>query len=545
MLPPLIPPRFRLLPAVLLMAAAAGFGAASVQAHQLHWKAGPPPPAELSGRPLSVGDTGITLVWIPAGTFRMGPSAYPKLLATVHLTRGFWMDRTDVTQGQWQALMGSNPSQYPEAGSDAPVDSVTWNQAMDFCRRLTAVGRAQGTVPNGYTYRLPTEAEWEYACRAGGATMGPVNGDGVLADMAWYSDNSGGHPHPVATRRPNAWGLYDMQGDVSEWCYDWLGAAQHGDVTDPAGPPYGTFRITRGGNWITIADHIELGHRLWENPDKGGARLGFRVVLAPEIQQPPPLRAPRWLTLPPGPPPPADSAGHPWIVRASGVGIRMQWVPSGTFRMGDKSPDGYFTARISRGFWLSRTEITQRQWEAVMHNNPSHFKDEGPDAPVDNVSFDDAMAFGRRLTRMARAAGQLPPGYEYRVPTEAEWEYACRAGTTGDVSGDGVLGDMAWYGVNSGGHSHHVALKKPNAWGLYDMQGNVWEACYDRFGIYPTGELTDPAGVSAGSMRVSRGGCWESADGTCGSSHRTANAADFKSAHTGMRLALAPLLPHY
>jgi len=125
------------------------------------------------------------------------------------------------------------------------------------------------------------------------------------------------------------------------------------------------------------------------------------------------------------------------------------------------------------------------------------------------------------------------------VPTEADWEYACRAGANGKFAGDGKPGDMGWYDDNSGGHTHPVAQKLPNAWGLYDMESNLREAVFDLFGTYPTGEVTDPAGVRAGTLRSSRGGCWESNADTLGSGHRHAYPEDFKSDLTGLRLALA------
>jgi len=466
----------------------------------------------------------------------MGIAAY-RAMATVHLSRGFWLGQTEVTQSQWQAVMGANPSKFKGQGMEAPVDSVSWVEAMDFCRRITDREKTLGRVPAGYEYRLPTEAEWEYACRSGTKTTGEVNGNGVLADVAWFADNSAGQPHTVATRRANEWGFYDMLGNVSEWCYDWLGAAIHGEVTDPAGASFGTLRVTRGGNWSAIADHMALSHRLWQDPGARGAKLGFRVALAPHISPPAPPSS-QWVRIPPGPSAPADAVGKN---RAAGTtGIELVWVPPGSFGMVEPRSPVTVKVHISRGFWLGRTEVTQAQWQAVMGNNPSHVRNEGSDAPVDGVSWNDAGEFCRRVNKEERATGHLPPGYEYRLPTEAEWEYACRAGTTGDISGNGRIGDMGWYGENSGGHTHPVARKQPNAWGLYDMHGNLWEPVYDRFGIYPEGEVTDPAGVWAGTLRSSRGGCWESADDTSASGHRTANAEDFSSNHTGMRLALAP-----
>lgn len=166
--------------------------------------------------------TGIQLVPISAGTFLMGsPSEEAGHLANegpqtkVTLTRDFFLGATTVTQAQWLAVMGSNPSVFK--GDDRPVERVSWNDAVDYCKKLTEGERAAGRLPAGFSYTLPTEAQWEYACRAG--TTGPRAGD--LDAMVWYARNSGNTTHPVATKQPNSWGLYDMNGNVMQRCC-WL-----------------------------------------------------------------------------------------------------------------------------------------------------------------------------------------------------------------------------------------------------------------------------------------------------------------------------------
>jgi formylglycine-generating enzyme required for sulfatase activity len=172
------------------------------------------------------------------------------------------------------------------------------------------------------------------------------------------------------------------------------------------------------------------------------------------------------------------SAAEPHTV--PDLGLTLMPIPTGTFTMG--SIDGDVDERpvtrvtISAGFWMGKTEVTQGQWRSIMGNNPSAFK--GDDQrPVECVSYADAQAFCRKLTERERAAGRLPDGYVYALPTEAQWEYSCRAGTTGQYAGD--LDMIAWYRANSGGQTHPVAQKQANAWGLHDMQGNVWEWCAD------------------------------------------------------------------
>jgi formylglycine-generating enzyme required for sulfatase activity len=201
----------------------------------------------------------------------------------------------------------------------------------------------------------------------------------------------------------------------------------------------------------------------------------------------------------------------------STVGMTFVKIPAGTFMMG--SPDAGYSVEgpqhqvtISKAFEMQTTEVTQSQWVSVMGSNPSRFrKSENcpgeftttngiplcPNNPVETVNWDDAQAFISKLNANA-------DGYRYRLPTEAEWEYAARAGTTGDYGGD--IDAMAWYATNSGRMSHPVAKKQANAWGLFDTYGNVWEWTADWFGRYPAGQVTDPVGPSSGSHRVDRGG---------------------------------------
>jgi formylglycine-generating enzyme required for sulfatase activity len=192
-------------------------------------------------------------------------------------------------------------------------------------------------------------------------------------------------------------------------------------------------------------------------------------------------------------------------------------ISAGEFSMGSTNGDSdeqpVHRVRISREFEMGKYEVTQAQWEAVMGNNPSNFK--GPDLPVETVSWDDVQEFISKLN-------QSDNKYQYRLPTEAEWEYAARAGSTGDYAGD--LDAMAWYSNNSGNTTHPVGQKQANAWGLHDMHGNVWEWCQDWYGPYAEGVVTDPQGPSSGSYRVARGGGWPSPAQRCRSAYR-GNAA--------------------
>ena len=184
--------------------------------------------------------------------------------------------------------------------------------------------------------------------------------------------------------------------------------------------------------------------------------------------------------------------------------------------------------KLTKGSYLGKYEVTQGQWEAVMGRNPSEFKNVGRDAPVEQVSWDDCQVFCRKL------------GVGFRLPTEAEWEYACRAGAKGPYAGD--LDDMAWCGQNSGNTTHPVGLKKPNAWGLYDMHGNVAEWCHDWYGEYPVGAVTDPTGPEAGQFRRNRGGSWGWGTGLCRSADRNCGLPGHRIHFLGLRLAFFPPL---
>jgi formylglycine-generating enzyme required for sulfatase activity len=191
----------------------------------------------------------------------------------VTLTRAFWMGKVPVTQGQWQVVMGSNPAEFKQAGLEAPVELVSWDDVQSFLTRLNG-------VQSQWTFRLPTEAEWEYACRAGsqGERYGEVD------VIAWHSQNSGRTTHPVGQKQANAFGLYDMNGNVWQWCQDWYGDYPKGFVTDPEGAAsdmYGQVRVVRGGSWEVDGLTVRSATRNYNLPETRSAGLGFRMVAVP------------------------------------------------------------------------------------------------------------------------------------------------------------------------------------------------------------------------------------------------------------------------
>ena len=227
------------------------------------------------------------------------------------------------------------------------------------------------------------------------------------------------------------------------------------------------------------------------------------------------------------------SLGSSWT---NSLGMEFVWIPAGQFLMGTpRHAEGTYgdetrhEVRISRGFWLGKYEVTQREWEAVMGTNPSRFSDCGPRCPVENVSWFDAEEFIQKLNER-----ESPSGYEYRLPTEAEWEYAARAGSPGIRYGE--VEEIAWYSSNSGGKTQPVGLKRANAWGLHDMLGNVWEWTEDWYGDYPSGSVTDPKGSASGWGRVDRGGGWASIAEVVRTAYRYGNAPGYRSSLIGCRL---------
>jgi formylglycine-generating enzyme required for sulfatase activity len=235
--------------------------------------------------------TSMRFMLIPAGSFMMGSP--PDELGRggdesqhrVTLTKGFYMGITEVTQGQWRQIMGNNSSHFRDCGADCPVEFVSWNDCQEFIKRLN---QREG----GKKYRLPTEAEWEYACRAESTTAfanGSITGTGCGHDpnldvMGWYCGNSGKKPHPVAQRKPNAFGLYDMHGNIWEWCQDWYGPYLSGDVNDPTGPSSGSTRVLRGGGWHEDVAGCRSALRVGRSPTSSAGTMGFRLALTPITQ---------------------------------------------------------------------------------------------------------------------------------------------------------------------------------------------------------------------------------------------------------------------
>jgi formylglycine-generating enzyme required for sulfatase activity len=472
------------------------------------------------------GGVKMKLVLVPPGEFMMGEadgSSWSRPVHKVRITKPFYMGACEVTRQQWKAVMGSEPwygSPYPGPESTAPANYVSWEDATAFCRKLSE--------KTGATARLATEAEWEYACRAETKTRFSFgNVESELATYGWYGENSDKTMHPVGGKAPNPWGLYDMHGNLSEWCWDRYDRAYYksSPKDDPAGPRSGPYRVHRGGGWGSLAERCTSGYRSGFTPTWTNIVVGFRVVVTKlpsavtvpgperpvERPEPEPVVAPKggrvettayaageapgWAKVSREQVEYAKRAGlavaKEWKLGA-GVTMRFVLVAPGEFMMGSKAEGGDAPPRrerIAKPFYIGVTEVTQSQYEAATGEKPSKWQ--GADLPVEQVSWEDAQAFCRKLGAKAGAA--------VRLPTEAEWEYACRAGTEtqwswGDAARDAE--GYGWYLSNGEKRTHAVGQKLPNRWGLYDVHGNVWEWCGDWSG----GER---------KSRVYRGGGWD------------------------------------
>ena len=232
--------------------------------------------ASYSNGTLTVNGIKYNMVWVDGGTFRMGATSEQgseisdeKPAHSVTLS-GYNIGKTEVTQELWQAVMGSNPSEF--MGDDLPVENVSWDDCQEFIRKLNSM--------TSQNFRLPTEAEWEFACRGGNNSRGyKYSGSNNLGSVAWYDGNSGKKTHPVATKLPNELGIYDMSGNVMELCADWKGDYSSGAQTNPKGPYDGSNRVYRGGCWYFYAGYCRSSFRIYSPPTYRNYFLGLRLAL--------------------------------------------------------------------------------------------------------------------------------------------------------------------------------------------------------------------------------------------------------------------------
>lgn len=423
----------------------------------------------------------IKMVYVEGGTFTMGGYIYsilssePEHQVTVS---SFSIGETEVTQELWEIVMGSNPSKLK--GTKLPVNNVKWSECQEFISKVNQI--------TGKNYRLPTEAEWEYAARGGSKSKGfKYIGSNDVNEVSWYKENSGGTMHDVRMKKPNELGLYDMGGNVEEWCQDWYGNYLSIAQTNPTGPSSGTKHVLRGGDFRDkYGGGCTPSYRWAREDDYAQITSGLRLIL-------PSSESDRQKS---------ENVNQSERDRIIQKAIKeMVYVEGGTFMMGkgagsDKEKPAHQVTLSS--FSIGKTEVTRELWEAVMESPAPSDLYTGTDAlcPVSNVSWDECQKFIAKLNELT--------GKKFRLPTEAEWEFAARGGNKSKgfkYSGSNKISDVA--------HTHRpytVATKMPNELGLYDMSGNVSEWCQDWFGNYSASAQTNPTGPSSGTKRVHRSG---------------------------------------
>ena len=498
---------------------------------------------------IAINGVSFSFRYCPPGEFRMGSPldeegrSGEEPQRKVSLSKGFWLMETEMTRAHWDALSGGNSSRI--RGSRLPVNEISWN---DCDKLITKLNRDLGAAPEGWLFSLPTEAQWEYACRAGSTEARY----GELREIAWTEDDRDKlflfqDSFPVGLKKPNAWGFYDMIGNVEEWCSDLYNADYYrtGEGTDPMGPKEGKTRVVRGGCLYSKASQYRSAARGGDYPEDRARYMGVRLALVPASVKVALFN------------PNATEAGERGVMTINGAEFTFRYCPPGWFEMGSPEGEGSEVERPMRkialtdGFWLMENELTQAQWKALTGEDPSEFK--GADLPVEHISWNECDKLVKTLNEEMKAA---PKGWRFRLPSEAQWEYACRAGTSGSYWwGDSLNGDKANCdgGKPFGSQDKGAFVEKttpagsydPNPWGFRDMNGNAWEWCADGYGEYDNwlSARYNPGGYGGVQERAQRGGAWNSSADQCRSAYRRGIVADSKDGFDGARLAFVPLAP--
>jgi formylglycine-generating enzyme required for sulfatase activity len=557
----------------------------------------------------------LEMIWVNPQKFIMGQIGVYAPEHNVTLTNGYYLGKTEVTQKQYASVMLGNTdglSTHPSGftGDDLPVDSVTWSDIKVFLKRLNQLESNAGRLETGWEFVLPTEAEWEFACRAGSRTTFSWGDQINKTNANWNYGNDINMTASVMQFPENNWGFFDMHGNVWELTSDFWGQFTSSEKVDPEGAIRGMHRVQKGGSWNDGQHNIRASWRMGYTPSKNNPvarQFGFRIALkkimtdtsSPQIflaQSSNIIVNAGMNFVEPGFQAHdirdgditgkvsvtgvvdvnstgnynltymvSDAAGNTttatrivtvWGNRSvdlnATVTLDMIWCPPGSFTMGSdasesgrRADENETVVYISKGFFLGKYEVTNEQWAAIYgsYGGPNGWV--GLNLPATSISWENAQDFIARLNESEEAKNNLPEGWSYSLPTEAEWEYACKAGSTTRFSwGNDINSSKAnynWSGSwNSGDDAQRtisVGQFSPNQWGFYDMHGNVLEWTLDWYGPYPNSPSTDPKGPSFGSQRVNRGGSWYNSGNDLRSSRRPPFPTRRSYAY-GFRLAL-------
>ena len=449
------------------------------------------------------------MIHVDGGTFDMGLSNEEQKgyyyededysLHNVNLG-SYYIAETEVTEALWNAVMGK------EGGSTLPITKVSWEDCQKFITLLNK--------HTGKRFRLPTEAEWEYAARGGKKSKGyHFSGSKKVDEVAWYNANSEGKVHPVKEKKANELGLYDMSGNVAEWCSDRTGRDGNYYAASPWVNPEGygmyyvyrfgllqtEFNIVRGGSFSHDTIICQSFYRDKEMPIAIYDNLGFRIALTDEKDADP-----------------QKKLNYPGTsIKVKNFSFKMIRVEGGTYTMGysenDRKKDdlGYDESEMPahqvtvNSFYIGETEVTQGLWTVVMGAGKDNFI--ADEYPAVGITWDECQEFIKRLNKLT--------GHIFRLPTEAEWEFAARGGKKSKgylYAGSDNPVDAGWSWYNLTGGVQPVAQKKPNELGLYDMTGNVAEWCSDWYeeNYYTHSLKVNPKGPKQGEYRICRGGYW-------------------------------------
>lgn len=409
----------------------------------------------------------------------------------------YYIGQTEVTQELWTAVMGYNPSKFPY-GLKFPVETIDQDDAIEFIYRLS--------ILTGENFYFPTRAEWTYAA-SGGTTPKHIYYDTEdLISSAWFNTNSVSSSHHVAWRESNRLGIYDMIGNVAEWCFDNKGYYALGGSWDS--PKEDCTTLTKNKAIVTLKTSSSIGLRLVMHPKTKITDKGLQGHIVD-----------------------ADSS---LVFQIGKEYFDMKYVEGGTFIMGH--PNNKKNERPTHevtlsDFYIGKTEVTERLWQAVMGNNRTAFFS----LPKTGISYYDCLHFIIGLN--------IKTGKTFRLPTEAEWEYAARGGNRSNgykYAGSHKPSEVAIYREDVQIYLLPVQQKRPNELGLYDMSGNVWEWCHDFYNLYSSHAQTNPIGHIYNKQRVLRGGGWNCHSTECQVTTRRSATPNTMNSEIGFRIVLIP-----